>query len=519
MSFGIGSLTRTIPVVLNFPYPVGYDSVNYYLPVLYTLSDNGSTFTISFPVYISLVYFLSEVFQSDIYYSFILTNIFLYGFFATSIFLLSKNILNQSFNRSLLYSVFVVFQLSVLRISWDLYRDLLSLVLFHIFLLIIGYIKGHQNMKRLDSVLSNASIFIISIVTVLSDRMIGILLILSSFIFSILQKNKFLFFSNMFLFLAFIIYFLAFDNITYISKFNFLDVLFNPEFDRNSFSQVDVAILFLSLYCFILPFFLIGFIKSKAPAVGAPLILKIPLILSVLFSFSWIFIPNYGHLVPERWVIISGIYFSIFGLYGFFYLVDSFSTTLLLKKIFSLIFLSSFVIYGLMFLALPYEESFTIPSLFKSQTENLFPLSMSFNTMDTNKNRDLINSIDWINTNTSLQSVIVGTKHWKGWFSLFLDHPRKYLYVEDLVPRENNGSLGKQEFSLSSILKNNFTHLCYSNGDKRPYDPLSNRGSSSIYFIMPGDPATLSIPSHLFSIAYKSDSYVIYDLTKQICSI
>jgi hypothetical protein len=519
LSFGIGSLTRTIPVVMNFPYPIGYDSVNYYLPVLYTLSGNWSAFIVSFPVYISLVYFISEILQSGIYYSFTLTNIFLYGFFATTIFLLSRNILKQSLNRSLLYSVFVVYQLSVLRISWDLYRDLLSLIFFHVFLLLIDHIKCSQNVKRLDYVLSNASVFFISVVTVFSDRMIGILLILSSFIFSILQKNKFLFLSNAFFFLAFIFYFIAFDNITYISKFNFLDVLFNPQFNRNGFSNIDAAILFFSLYCFIIPFFLIGFIKSRAPAPGASLILKVPLILAVLFSFSWVFIPNYGHLVPERWAIVSGIYLAIFGLYGFFYLADCFSTTLLQKKIFPLIFLSSFVVYGFMFLVLPYGISFTMPSLFKSQTESLFPLSMSSNTMDTNKNSEIIDSIDWINANTSLQSVVMGTKHWKGWFSLFLEHPRKYLYVEDIIPYKNDGYPDKQEFNLSTILKNDFTNLCYSYGDKRPSDTQSNSGNTSIYLIMPGSPVTPYAFPNQFSIAYKSNNFVLYDLTGQICHI
>ena len=113
LAFGIGCLVRIIPIILNFPYPVGYDTVNYYLPYLYHFENNWTILLTSFPVYITIVYIFSYIFSVDIYYSFLSSNVILYGFFSISVFLLSKIILNQSFNRSLIFTVFVIFQLEL----------------------------------------------------------------------------------------------------------------------------------------------------------------------------------------------------------------------------------------------------------------------------------------------------------------------------------------------------------------------------------------------------------------------
>ncbi|MGN6821922.1 MAG: hypothetical protein ACTHJ7_03960, partial [Candidatus Nitrosocosmicus sp.] len=119
--FGIGCLLRIVPIILNFPIPVGYDTVNYYLPNLYHFQNNWIELVISFPVYITLVYFFSYIFSIDVYYSFLISNVTLYGLFSISIFLLSKTVMKQNLNRSLLFTVFVIFQLASLRISWDLF--------------------------------------------------------------------------------------------------------------------------------------------------------------------------------------------------------------------------------------------------------------------------------------------------------------------------------------------------------------------------------------------------------------
>ena len=45
-----------MPIIINYPYPVGYDSVNYYLPNLYHFENNWIILITSFPVFITIVY-------------------------------------------------------------------------------------------------------------------------------------------------------------------------------------------------------------------------------------------------------------------------------------------------------------------------------------------------------------------------------------------------------------------------------------------------------------------------------
>src|SRR3954452_17526586 len=106
---------------------------------------------------------------------------------------------------SLVFAVFVIFQLGTLRVSWDLFRDLFSLILFNFFLLMINKIK--EKNKMTPPFISFLTIFSISAVTIFSDRMIGILLIIVSFIFSFVYKQKYLFMINAFFTFSFSIYF------------------------------------------------------------------------------------------------------------------------------------------------------------------------------------------------------------------------------------------------------------------------------------------------------------------------
>ena len=45
-------------------------------------------------------------------------------------------------------------------------------------------------------------------------------------------------------------------------------------------------------------------------------LLKIPLILSLIGSFSWLLFPDNNLLVADRWIVLSGILLSFFAGYG-----------------------------------------------------------------------------------------------------------------------------------------------------------------------------------------------------------
>ena len=511
----MGCLIRLVPLAISFPYPIGYDTVNYYLPNLYHFESNWPKLVTEFPIYIATVYVFSIVFSVDVYYSFLASNIILYGIFSMTIYLLSNRVLNQSLKMSLVFTVFTIFQIGTLRISWDLFRDIFSLIMFNLFLLLVNHLNKKNAWNRFISVLT---VFSISVLTVFSDRMIGMLLISVSFIFSNIYKQKYLFMINAFFALSFLLYFLTFDRITFVSaNANFIEMLLNPLYDRNAFSNVDISVLFLSLYGPLIPFFAYGFIYTILR--DSFLIIKIPLLISLLLSFTWILIPNYGYLVPERWLLIFGIYMSLIAIYGFLLIVDyslGLKNKSTRKKVIFL-FLIVFVAYGSLFAIMPYGVTYSLPSLFHENTEFVFPLSMLFNTLDVKDNPEMIKLIDWINSNTSNESAVIGTKHWRGWFSLFLDPPRKYLYAEDFDNPGNNSYNGEGRLNYSDNLEKNLAlYLCpHTNvGVHLPYSPRPS--NASLYFVDYGNNVYADNP-FFQSVDYNSKKFSVYNLTSYTC--
>ncbi|HKX96594.1 MAG TPA: hypothetical protein VJL78_02030, partial [Candidatus Nitrosocosmicus sp.] len=245
------------------------------------------------------------------------------------------------------------------------------------------------------------------------------------------------------------------DDITFISiGSNPVDTLVNPVYNKNSLSPYDLLILYLSLNGILIPFFVIGFFKKSNS-----LILKIPAFVTILMSFSWLLIPNYSYLVPERWIILSGFFISIFGLYGFFFIIDKLANSKL-KNLVSVFFISSFITYGILFIVLPYGIIFTIPSIFQNQTGFTIPLSMSFNSLEISKNQELVKSIDWINTNTNNNSEIIGTLHWRGWFDLFLEKPRQFIFSETVFFPANSSTMEKNVTTLDNTRKSKIDFNC-----------------------------------------------------------
>ncbi|WP_458746813.1 hypothetical protein [Candidatus Nitrosocosmicus sp. T] len=506
--FGIGCLIGTIPIIQNFPFPVGYDSINYYLPTLYNLNSNPVIGEELFPVYIFLVYIFYLIVFSDLYFAYNAVNIVLYGSFGVTTFLLIKNVLRQSVDKSILFAIFVMFQLSTLRMEWDLHRDILALVFLNLCLVTVNNMKSLVTNKFV--LLQYVSISIIYVATIFSDRMIGSLLIVSSIFLSILHKLKILGVVNLLILILFLTYFLLSDDVTFVSiGSNPIDVLLNPVFNKNILFHYDLLVLHLSLNGILIPFFIIGFLKKSDS-----LTLKIPTFVTIMFSFSWLIVPNYDYLVPERWIILSGFFISIFGLYGFFLLVDRLVNSKL-KNLISVLFIASFVTYGILFMILPYGIVFTIPSVFQNQTGLTFPLSMSFNSLEISKNQDLVKSIEWINSNTKNNSQVIGTMHWRGWFNLFLEKPRQYIFSETISLRTDNFTKEKNIVGLYNLLKSKIDSQC-ANKVETFTNSSSALGNEENIFLIDLKSGYYDTPDN-HPIVYDSEYFNIYEITHSIC--
>src|SRR6185503_3271054 len=166
--FSVAIVLRLVPEILAFPYPVGYDVINYYLPVIKNFEQYWSTISNQFPFYVSLLYGISEVFRAEPQLVISSSIVLVFGLFSIAIFSIGRNLLRLDNLQSIFLSIFVIFQLGVLRTSWDLHKDMFALALTFFSLLFISKIpKLSKNLIAVTATLN--------IVTVLADRMIGLL--------------------------------------------------------------------------------------------------------------------------------------------------------------------------------------------------------------------------------------------------------------------------------------------------------------------------------------------------------
>src|ERR1044072_3020643 len=97
--FSVAIILRLVPEILAFPYPIGYDVINYYLPVIKDFEHYWPTISNQFPFYV---------------------------LFSLAIFSIGRNLLRLDNLQSIFLSIFVIFQFGVLRTSWDLHKDMFA---------------------------------------------------------------------------------------------------------------------------------------------------------------------------------------------------------------------------------------------------------------------------------------------------------------------------------------------------------------------------------------------------------
>ena len=453
--FSVVVIIRLIPEILALPYPIGYDVINYYLPVMENFDEYWPTISNQFPLYVSLLYAISDVFRVDPRLVISASIVLVFGFFSLVIYSIGKNLLHLNNLQSIFLSVFVIFQLAVLRTSWDLHKDMLALTLTFFCLLYISKIPNVS--KKMIAVIVS-----LSILSVLADRMIGLLLSLTLIVSSFVKRDKILAIAVIFVVL---IYGLSlatnYDSVGPNLKMgtnNTINEIYNP---------VNLIVLFLVMNAILLPSGVIGFVKSKL------IIFKIPLLISLIGSISWIVFPNTSALLPDRWIVIFSIFLSLFSGYGFITLIENRCIAISNKKLNNyIIVLIPFIFLGSAFAASPNNSYINIYGAFHQYMGPYGPLTMQYNSISLPESRSLLSVIDWINNNTNTPegSIIMGSKHLRGWMELELKG-RSFLFADNntrLLESNKFGELYLLELNsrqATEIPENYLQTLYYNNTD------------------------------------------------------
>jgi hypothetical protein len=449
--FSVAVILRLVPEILAFPYPIGYDVINYYLPILTNFDDHWTSVSNQFPLYIVLLHAITSIFNIDPRIAITASAVLIFGSFSLVIHSIARNIFHLSNYQSIFLSLFVIFQVSVLRTSWDLHKDMLALTITLYCLSYLGTISKVSKRIML-------TILPLSIISVLSDRMIGFLLTSVYILYSLIKRER-------------IIAILAtITSIIFsVGLLNSIDIITNNimlgstanDALQQSYNSLNLGVLFLVMCGILLPTGVIGFMKAKN------VILKIPLIISLVGSFTWIIYPNTSAFLPDRWIIIFSIFLSIFSGYGFVTLIESKRIAISHKKVNNyLVILIPFLFLGSVFAASPNGSYLNFYGLFHEYVHYYDPMTMQYNSISIPESESLVSLIDWMNNNTPPGSIILGSKHLRGWMELGLIN-RTFLYSDNIT--EMVDSKKYRDFYLldsnlvTDNLQNYISNLSYNN--------------------------------------------------------
>ncbi len=420
--FLLGCFIRIIPDLIAYPYPIGYDIINYYIP----LADKvNSTFqNDSFQFYPYLLYIFKSFIPLHPQGLVLSLSSITYGLFSVSIYLLLK-VKGLDLKPALLMTVFILFQISALRTTWDLQKDILALSFT--FLIIYLIIKDRKVYFSNIRNVSNIRIFhfgmIISLVilTLLTDNMVAFLLITSLSIYFSIKKDIKYIISLTIIIISIISFLVLVDNTKNDSLINSINNILTGNIKENeNYSPLNLGILFIMMNILSLPLFIYGLKYLHE------LLLYIPLSIALLGSFTWIILPHSAILLPDRWIIISGIFMSIFSSYGLIRLFSNYKDKPNYRLLLPVI--SFYIIIGLFYMSFPYDYAFPIYGIFAEYTQFFVPSTMQFNSIDIVHNRDLSIVIDWLNNHTNPKSIIYGDPYLNGWMKILLKDQRTFQY-------------------------------------------------------------------------------------------
>ncbi|MFL6473847.1 MAG: hypothetical protein ACJ701_02400 [Nitrososphaera sp.] len=406
---------RTLPELAAYPTPIGYDVVNYYIPNVLNFQENWSILSNQFPLYIILLFSLRMATGLAPSAAVISAAVTVAGIFGVALFYLGRTLFRLHIKQSVFLAIFTVLQMAVLRTFWDLHRDVLALTTMIFLFSILGR-EWNKGWRMLSLTLA------LTAATVAADRMIGALLCVSLVANLIITKNKDQ----------------ALPTIVALSLFSILIITsYQPSYQgmnnmvkgesgssaHTFYNQANLIIYFLVVNCLLFVPGIIGFLRLQNH------LLKIPLLVTLVGSFSWLAFPENSLLVADRWIILSGIFLSVFAGYGFLCLFNMLKRNL--YAIFACLVLVGFGVIGMGYALMPYDSPFILYGAARNYTTYFAPVTMQFNSLDIEDNENLLKTIKEINEKTEYNAVIVGEPYWRGFMELYLKGDRTYHFSND----------------------------------------------------------------------------------------
>src|ERR671911_2801105 len=415
--FLAGSVIRALPEVVAYPYPIGYDVINYYIPVITNLEEHWSVISGQLPVYTLILYSLHLSTSLSPHFLVSSAGIILYGFFSVSLFLTSRKLLRFNEIYGAYLALFVILQLPVLRTSWDLQKDIFALTLLLISVSLIDPSKIRIGYIRL------IGSFIAASVAVFVDKMVGVLFVSSLIAYALAVRVRYITFLSLITSVLFAIaigsqYGNVQQSLQTSNASPSLNLatpppeIYNPTALFTLFLVVNGPLLIPGGF---------GFMRSDRR------FLKVVTAITAIGSFSWLVFPDKQSLVADRWIFLFGIFLSIFAGYGILdYLRQNVSSKR--RKQILFILLGTCALLGISYEVMPHQFTGIWRYIVGQNIEPYGPSTMQFNSIAIRNTFDLTSMTSWINENTPVDALFIGEKHWRGWMELELEDERDFMY-------------------------------------------------------------------------------------------
>lgn len=487
--FIIAGLLRALPEIKAGVWPIGYDTFNAYAPDL--LKFDGDYLRWIFSA--NLLYFILWPFYHflhiDPYLLMKIAGPVLYGSFGVTFYLFCRKFLKWGSGAVFLTSLLLIVQLAALRISWDLFRNLLGLIfLFPSFYLL------ENNEKTKNPIL----LMIFSILIILSNQLVASLwfvILLAWLIKTLVKKDYPVFWETLIVILPTIVIWILILKSPGLNSFGG-HVFYKGESDRvfnyfvaykNQLSSYNNLIntiwnLFLLYYKYLAPVAIVGmwFLRKN-------FLLWILTIWLLFGTFSSFIFKGYGLFVWDRWLLMLVIPLTIYAAAVFFGIGNWIinrkifaynNIQIFLKALGVLIFLSFIIFFFAInrpFLTTPNKDA-KAPFL-NSQLNAYIPPTMLNNAVGYENLDHVLNSIQFLNTKTPENAVILIDNRYRGLILTKLNYDNRYVYTYAWASKPNEEIIQEvRDKNLGPI----YTIWTYRSGVKG-FDRVFKSGETSVY--------------------------------------
>ena len=415
--FSIGCIVRAVPDLVAHPYPVGYDVINYYIPVITNFQEHWAIVSQQFPLYVLILHSFQLATDLEPQALVIASAIILYGIFSISVFSISRKILGLSELYSLYLTLFVIFQLPVLRTAWDLHKDIFSLALLLIALSLLYPVRA--KIGRYSIITS----YIAASIAVSLDKMVGALFVASLMTYAFAIRVRYTTYLSLVVAVVFATMIASdFGNLQQFFQTSAGEAKSKPSnIHLGDYNPKNLLVLLVLVNGSLLIPAGFGFVVSNNR------LLKIAVAITVMGSFSWLIFPDSQSLAADRWIFLFGTFLSIFAGYG----IIKYSQTKIRSNyrthVLCLV-LGLSITLGLLYETMPYQFGMVLEKVLGQSLEPFGPATMQFNSIPVEDNGELLKTITWINENTPKNATLMGEKHWRGWMEIKLQHARSFNF-------------------------------------------------------------------------------------------